>query len=143
MIFYNYGLCDFNDYSLDDLEKVRANAFDLDYRHISNLYRNELENGKMLAYICTGDKKILGGAYVSNSFNSLYIEQLFVAKSYQNKHIGTNLLKYVLNDKYNIERYFNQEFNYSKLTDITDSDFYTNMGYKDGNSRFYSLKKRL
>jgi len=134
---------DSNKYSLAELEKQRALSFGFDYKYIGSHFKNSINNNAILAYVCSLNEKIIGGAYVSDSLSSLYIEQLFVNPKYQSKGIGTALMNYVLNDVEYLENKFNHLILYSMLEDASHSNFYKNMGYRESNNVMRVLKKRL
>ena len=86
-------------------------------------------------------------AYVSNSHDSFYIEQLFVRKSKQNKHLhlGRILLQFILDDKESFEAYFEQVFSVSSLTPIDEKSIkiYTSLGYQPVSKQFGIYRKSL
>lgn len=128
------------------LEAIRFNAYELDPTKLSpekTFYATELKNKKYLVFGCFYNNQLVGACYVSKQYNSLYIEQIFILKKYQKSkmHLGTNLLKYVLNNQKIIEAYFNTKFNFSYLDNYKDTtNFYEALGYKISNSQ---MKKRL
>ena len=74
---------------------------------------------------------LIAGCYVSQSRQSLYIEQLFVRKDVQyhpDLHVGTALIKYVLQHKEEIESFFHASFH----------DAYHAMGCKSGSDEYPS-----
>lgn len=122
------------------LEKIRLNAYNINTKDLSpkeTFYYQKLKEKKYLIYTCYLNNKLVGGCYISNSNNSLYIEQLFISKNQQNSkyHLGKNLLKYILTQKKEIEKYFNQTFNYSTLDSLPKATtLYKSLGYKQKNN---------
>ena len=92
---------------------------------------NQLRNKKYLAFGAYLEDKLVGGCYVSNSRNSLYIEELFVRKDAKQIEVGTNLLKYVLKRKSFIEKHYQQEFSTSCLENREElNGIYQSLGYR-------------
>lgn len=119
------------------LEDIRLRSYGIiptpnDY---DKYYIDNIINGSILVFTCYQDGKLISGCYVSNAFNSLYIDYLFVLPEYQQKglHIGKQLLEYILANKKQIEEYFNQEFTESKLYATNDKTkkIYSKMGYTE------------
>lgn len=128
------------------LEKIRYNAYGLDLNNIppeNGFYTKELTQGKYLVFGCYLDNQLVGACYTSKSLNSLYIEQLFILKQYQRSslHLGSNLLKYVLDHKQVAEDYFKSTFYFSYLDNYKDTiNFYKSLGYEE---RDWNMRKRL
>ena len=126
-----------------ELEKIRSKAYEVDY-HVSVNYLEEVKKGNILmagAYL--GDQ-LVAGVYISSSQNSLYIEQLFVDKEYQDNelHIGSNLLKYILANKEEVEIYFNKQYTYSRLDTSNDLEpFYKKLGYRKNDNYLHMIKR--
>lgn len=117
------------------LETIRYDAYNIninDFPINNTLHTKELKNNKYLVFGCYLNNQLTGACYVSKNHNSLYIEQLFILKKYQNSnlHLGTNLLLHILNNKEIIEKHFNQKFKYSYLDNSKDTyNFYQSLGY--------------
>lgn len=128
------------------LERLRYDAYGMnpnDFPPENTLHTRELKNGKYLVFGCLLDNQIVGACYTSNTRKSLYIEQLFILKKYQNSspHLGTNLLKFVLANKKVAEEYFNSKFYFSYLdTYKNTTSFYESLGYEEKDSH---MRKRL
>ena len=104
-------------------------------------YINNVCIGNILPIVCYYDDKLIAGCYVSNTFNSIYIDYLFVLPEYQEKglHIGRNLLLFILDNKEIVEEYFDTEFTQSKLCAISDKTkaIYRKLGYKEGSNEIF------
>ena len=126
-----------------ELEKVRCEAYEVDY-YVSKTYLEEVKKGNILMAGTYLDDKLVAGVYISSSNNSLYIEQLFVDSKYQkhNLHIGSSLLKYILDNKEEIEIYFDKKFSYSKLdTGSNLESFYEKIGYHTNDNYLHMVKR--
>ena len=100
--------------------------------HTESFYINDLKSGKYLVIGAFLEGMLVAACYTKNTYHSLYIDQLFVLKKYQKTplHIGSNLLKYILDNHKIIENYFQEKFYYSYLDDYRGAkDFYQNLGY--------------
>ncbi len=90
---------------------------------------------------------LVAGCYVSDSFDTLFIEQLFVKKEYQETglYLGRNLLKYVLENRESVERYFHFHPTRSELFFTTDKSkyIYEKMGYKTKKEEIHLMSKSL
>ena len=139
---FEYNIIENNE--LDEVENLRKRVLNLTMVEKSFYYK-ELKNGKMQAIGVVLNNKLIAGAYISNSLNSLYIEQIFVDKQYQNKGVATNLINYIHKNKSIFENYFNSKFNVSKLEPNSKQikKFYENLGYVESNDFQQSMKKRI
>lgn len=101
----------------------------------------------MLIFICLYQDELVGACYVSNSFNSTYIDQFFVAKEYQEigLHIGKNLLEYILKNKSIAETFFQSHFSWSKLEHGSQKSktLYEKKGYVEDNTLLNIMKKKI
>jgi len=128
------------------LEQLRYNAYGFDNQELKNgnpLHIKYLKEGKYLAFGSYLNDQLIGGCYISNSHNSLYIEELFISKQHQKTslHLGTNLLLHILKNKDKVEEYFKTKLNYSYLEPRKNTEtFYENLGYKETSNFF---KKRI
>lgn len=122
------------DENIEKLELARFDAYGMktdDFDLKNTFSANQLRNKKYLAFGAYLEDKLVGGCYVSNSRNSLYIEELFVRKDAKQIEVGTNLLKYVLKRKPFIEKYYRQEFNTSCLENREElNGIYQSLGYR-------------
>lgn len=108
-------------------------------------YIEEILSERILVFLCLKDNEPVSACYVSSSFNSLYIDYLFVLPEYQNKglHIGRKLLEYVIENKKIAEDFFNKEFNQSRLAAINEKNrrIYEKLGYEPQESSDLMIKK--
>ena len=141
----SFTLLELNAEVISMIEKIRFNAYGIDdAEFISSFYLNALNDGQYVAYGAFYDNKLIGACYVSKSYNSLFIEQLFILKKFQRSglHLGSGLLKYVLSQKDYIETSFASTFDYSYLDSVNDAtSLYESMGYRQ--SKNLLMRKRL
>ena len=137
-----------NEETIYYLEKLRYNAYDMitsDIPYNQTYYAKELRNNKYIVYSAYIDNKIVGACYVSNSLNSLYIEQLFVRKDLQNTsyNIGKSLLSYVLHNKQHIRKKFNKDIKTSYLSTRSKDleKYYEKLGYEKVDDNY--MKKAI
>ena len=131
--------------NIDELELLRYNANGIKKEVTSTYYKKQIEEGKMIAFSCFYNNELVGGAYISNSLQSLFIELIFVKKEMQNNklHIGSYLLNYILKNKEIIEEYFGVKFNISRLDNKEHESFYKKIGYVNENNILDTMKKRI
>ena len=146
---------DINDKTIALLGKLRYDAYAIDFLNFTTkgtetYYSHELKNKKYLVYGAYLANELVAACYISDVFNSLYIEQIFVKKSLQydqenNLHIGSNLLKFVLNDRFQIEEYFEKKFQVCKLSPVSKAAqmFYEKMGFKLANEQMDIFEKKI
>lgn len=139
----NYEKVDLSEQNILALEKLRFEVYD--YKNLNpdkTYFYREMINGNILPFAAYENGLLIGGCYVSKTFETLFIDQLFIAKDYQNtiEHIGTNLLKYVLANKELCEDFFNTKFNFSYLDNSCSKSFYENLGYKENNNEMMSKR---
>ncbi len=107
-------------------------------------YIKDICTKRILPFIIIYKDKIVGGSYVSNTLNSLYIDYLFILPEYQEKglRLGRQLLKFILKNKQLVEEYFDTNFTQSKLcaTNEKTKKLYTKMGYKEIGEEMYCKK---
>lgn len=122
------------DENIEKLELARFDAYGMktdDFDLKNTFSANQLRNKKYLAFGAYLEDELVGGCYVSNSRNSLYIEELFVRKDAKQIEVGTNLLKYVLKRKSFIEKHYQQEFSTSCLENREElNGIYQSLGYR-------------
>ena len=98
-------------------------------------YLDKFNKYKLLGAGAYIDNKLVGGIYISDSYDTLYIEYLFVSKEYQSNknHIGSELLSFVLKNKNAFEEYFNIDIYVSMLEPGSEllRMYYRKFGYKD------------
>ena len=131
--------------NIEQVEKLRIEAYHLNIENPNLYYTKNILEGNYLVFVCIYQKQIIGGAYISNSYNSLYVEQIFVKPSFQNHslHIGHQLLQYILENKEISEKYFQTKFYYSKLESRGHDSFYEGLGYHPENNLLATFKKRI
>ena len=82
------------DENIEKLELARFDAYGMktdDFDLKNTFSANQLRNKKYLAFGAYLEDKLVGGCYVSNSRNSLYIEELFVRKDAKQIEVGTKI----------------------------------------------------
>lgn len=134
-----------NEDNIYKLEYARYDAYSMLSLEIpcnQSFCANELRKKKYIAYAAYLDDEIIGGCYVSNA-HKLYIEQLFVKKKYQSLHVGRTLLAFTLHNKEEIEKYFNETYDYSFLSTRSNklNKYYEELGYKNVDDIY--MKKHL
>ena len=137
-----YQVIDKNDKRIDELEKIRGEAFHL----IPNsFYKNQIQKDKILAIACFYKEELIAGIYLSSSMKSLFIEAIFVKEKYQNNHlhIGHSLLKYTLEHKFIAEEFFKEKFTTCRLESRGRDTFYKYLGFQEENNILETMKKRI
>ena len=135
-----YKIISLTEENIDLLEQIRFNAYEINKKkmpHTNSFYTNDLKSGNYLVIGAFIEGILVAACYTKNTYHSLYIDQLFVLKKYQNTplHIGSNLLKYILENHQIIENYFQDKFHYSYLDNYRGTkEFYQNLGYKEKNN---------
>ncbi len=142
-----------NEDSIRQLEKLRADAYGFDSQQsfamdfANTYYAQEMKRGKYLVYGSFFQSELVAGCYISDAFHSLFIEQLFVKKCYQETglYIGRNLLRYILQNKFVFEEFFQMQFFYSKLSPSSQKStlIYEKMGYSESSSELGLFRKRI
>ena len=135
-----YKIISLTEENIDLLEQIRFNAYEINKKkmpHTNSFYTNDLKSGNYLVIGAFIEGILVAACYTKNTYHSLYIDQLFVLKKYQNTplHIGSNLLKYILENHQIIENYFQDKFHYSYLDNYRGTkEFYQNLGYNEKNN---------
>lgn len=131
-----------NSKEIEELEKLRCEIIKIDK---SNYYLDLLLNGKIIGIGCYYNNQLIGGAYISDFLNSIYIEQLFVKEEYQNNalHIGSSILKYILENKKIFSEYYNKNFDTCRLESKNRDSLYSKLGFKKEGNIMGTMKKRL
>lgn len=139
-----------NEEIISKLEKLRLDAYHIKEKSINpsdTFYKRELQNKKYLVYGIFKEQEIIAACYISNSNNSLFIEQLFVKSIYQEKGLalGRKLLQFVLSQKEQIEKYYEQQLYYSKLYYNSEKSkkMYEKIGYTLINQELCLLRKKI
>ena len=136
-----YKVITLNNENAIALENLRFKVYD--YKNIEpteTYFYREIKNGKILPFGVYENNKLIAGCYVSNSYKTLFIEHLFVLKEHQNNenHIGTNLLRYVLDNKEICENFFKMKFEFSYLDNRCSKLFCEALGYKENRNDMMS-----
>lgn len=135
-----YKIIDKTEKNIFLLEQIRLNAYQIDTSNFNiqnGFYAKDLVNHNYLVIGCFIENELIGAAYIKDTYQSLYIDQIFIRKEYQKapQHFGTNLLKYILENKDIVEKYFHTSFTYSYLDDGRNTKkFYENLGYTETNN---------
>jgi len=97
-----------------------------------NLFYAKFSSGYWM-YAAYYEEELIGASYVTDLGDAILIDQIFIDKRYQRKGIGTRLLKFILDDKENLEKIFNKKFNRCILRPLTASEekFYSNVGFSN------------
>lgn len=138
-----YKVIALNEENIIALENLRFKVYDYKNTDINPTetysYREMLGN-RILPFGVYENNELIAGCYVSNSYKTLFIEHLFVLKEYQNSenHIGTNLLKYVLDNKEICENFFKMKFEFSYLDNRCSKSFCEALGYKENRNDMMS-----
>lgn len=133
---------------ISKLENLRFNAYGMDCNEdidvCETIYARDMQNGRYVVYGAFYNNELIGSCYVSKAYDSLFVEQLFVARKFQRSelHVGGNLLEYVLGQRNYIENYFDCNFMYSCLDSVDGAQkLYKRIGYvPTGN---FLMKRRL
>lgn len=138
----SYVFFDSHDKEILNLEELRCEVFETEG---TSYYLDLIYKERMLAIGGYLDDKLVGGVYVTDSFDSLFIEQVFVKKEFQNNslHIGSSLLKYILENKKIIEKFFHKEFNRCRLESRNKDSFYKMLGFREENNIIGTMKRRI
>ena len=141
----SFSLLKLDENLINLLEKIRFDAYSINnFSASQSFYSHCLNNGNYIVYGAFYRGTFVGACYVTKSYNSLFIERLFILKKFQNTelHLGSRLLKYVLSNQKYIEEYFNMHFKYSFLDNATkDNSLYEKLGYRKTENLL--MKKRL
>lgn len=138
-----YVLLKRNTKTISNLKTMRLNVFNFPpYINDSKYFKYNIKHRNFLVYGLIIDNKLVGASYISDRYNSLYIEEIFIDKKYQNRGLGKSLLKYILKENQYISKYYKKELEVSKLeyTNLNNKRLYNSLGYKDD---YHVLVKRL
>lgn len=107
-------------------------------------YIENICNGSIMVFAYYKEKHPIAACYISDSFNSIYIDYLFVLPEYQNKglQIGRKLLQFIFDNKHIVEEYYHKEFTQSKLYAANEKakSIYKEFGYKEEQSELLVKK---
>ncbi len=138
-----YVLLKRNTKTISNLKTMRLNVFNFPpYINDSKYFKYNIKHRNFLVYGLIIDNKLVGASYISDRYNSLYIEEIFIDKKYQNRGLGKSLLMYILKENQYISKYYKKELEVSKLeyTNLNNKRLYNLLGYKDD---YHVLVKRL
>ncbi len=144
-----YKVLDNNRDNAERIEIMRAEVYGTkDYFNPKfSFFANEITLGKILVFVCEVDGEEVAACYASKSFNTLYIDYLFVLPKYQNSglKIGRSLLQFVLDNKHLVEEYFDTNFVFSMLSPTTpkSKSLYEKVGYKVNNKTLNMMIKKI
>lgn len=119
------------------LETLRFDAYQISptiYPIENSYYFHHLNDKQYLILGAFKENNLVAACYITNTHQSLYIDQLFVKKEFQRKKIGTQFLNDILKQKNMIENHFQTKFNYSYLDNAKNTkSFYESIGYQEKN----------
>ena len=125
------------DIDLIKSEILRFEAFNIqigDYDFTKSFYYLSIKDKTIIPYGLYIRGQLVAGCYVSNTFGSLYIDQLFVKPALQNSglRLGRILLRYVLANKKHLEEIFNKDITTSMLEPLNEkcTAIYEKEGYE-------------
>ena len=131
------------DEKVEEMEKIRREAFEIQQKEPSPYYRNKIKNSSLIRIACLEEDNILGGAYITNSYHSLYIDELFVKKEVQKQGIGSFILEFILENKEKLEEIFQTKFEYSLLESKEQDSFYEKNGFKKDRNGLEMHRKKI
>ncbi len=125
------------------VDRLRHDVQKLEYVE-NNYFINRIKNSEICVLACFIDDSVVGGLYLSNYLNSLYIEKVFVKEIYQKQGIASYMINYVINNKEYFEGFFNKKVEYSKLEPNSKLtiDIYRKLGYR-GPDDLNIMKRRI
>ncbi len=140
-----FELVKISDDDISEIEKLRCEVFNFGFSEKNNYYFRKLKEGKIIGIKCLYEKKLIGGIYLSDAYNSLFVEQLFVSKKYQlsDLKVGSKLLHFIIDNKTVFEKKFNKQFNVSRLESRNQDEFYIRNGYIKENHLIDTMKRRI
>ena len=125
------------DVDLIKSEILRFEAYNIqiiDYDFTKSFYYLGIKNKTIIPYGLYIKGQLVAGCYVSNTYGSLYIDQLFVKPALQNSglRLGRLLLRYVLANKKYLEEIFNKDITISMLEPLNEkcTAIYEKEGYE-------------
>ena len=135
-------LFDKDDSQIYNIECLRRSVFHVD---TGDYFERQICEGKIIVLGCFLDEQLVGGIYLSSSFDSLFIESIFVKEVYQchSLHIGSFMLRYVLEHKETFEKLFHTTFSQCRLESRNYDSFYQNLGFYQENNIMGTMKRRF
>ena len=135
---------DFSEDIFNKYENIRMNAYQVDSFNNSKDYLLKLLTRRMLIVGLYIDNNLIAGCYVSGYRDYLFIDQLFVLFDYQNKglKLGRLLLNDIIDNRVNIEEFFNKKYSEVKLFSYDDksSSLYKKLGFKSVGESTFMIK---
>ncbi len=129
---------------INTIEQLRKEVFHLK-QNATNYYEFHILHNQMIPYGMFYNNQLIAGCYISKSFDSIYVNFLFVKEEYRHNglKIGRKLLLYILEHKKEIEEFFGQEFTISKLHPNNQESrrIYQTIGYNTTNNSNIMTKK--
>ena len=134
-------LFDKDDNQVYSIEKLRRDVFHVD---IGDYFEHQINDGKITVLGCFFQDKLVGGAYLSSSFDSLFVESIFVKEEYQHHplHIGSFMIQYIFEHKDIFEKMFHTTFSQCRLESRNQDSFYQNLGFRQENNIMGTMKRR-
>ena len=118
-------LIDKDDAVIAEVERLRGDVF-----HVSGgeYFTRAIRDGKIVVLGCFLQNELVGGAYLSSTYQSLFIESIFVRKEYQRHslHVGSFMFRYILEHKDIFEKIFHTSFYQCRLESSNQDSFYQN-----------------
>lgn len=154
MDYVRYTTLENTEESIIQVEKLRYNAYGYDplenEEEILDIsyYAREIKRGNMMIFASFIEDEMCAACYVSYTASSIFIDQLFVKKEYQEfgLKLGRRLLAYVNANKHLVEEHFKvPPIYYSKLAYTTEKSkaLYKKVGYKESNRVLGIMKKHI
>lgn len=145
-----YLLLEPNETNIIKVEKIRYEAYDRELPEdiLETFYAMNLKTKQYLIFAAILGDEICAACYVSRIGYSLFIDQLFVKKEYQNTglKIGRKLLEYINNNKNIIEEELSfKPLQTSRLISTSEKShsLYLKLGYKDENKTLGLMSKHI
>jgi len=102
---------------------------------LNSYYAIMLKEGRMLVYAVLVNNVPVAGAYVSSVGHSIFIEHVFVKPELQRTefHFGSNLIRFIISQRSELETYFNEQFNSVRIEYINDEtkQIYQNLQFRE------------
>ena len=118
-------------------EVLRYRAFGIPLEGVEDdcsFYYYQIKNKAVIPYALYIRGRMVAGCYVSHTYDSLFIDQLFVMPELQESglKLGRLLLRYVLANKDELSQEFNTELTHSSLESINQKTtaIYQKEGYE-------------
>ena len=125
------------------VDRLRYDAQNMEYVD-NNFFINRIKKGEICVLACFIENSVVGGIYLSNSLNSLYVEKIFVKEQFQKCGIATFMINYVINNKTYFEGLFYKKIDYSILEPNSNLtvDLYRKLGFR-GPDNLNIMRRRI